>query len=158
MVVNFVDQNVTAATTRRDQARQRYQALYANMTPAQVTQRWWRDAEAHIENWVRDHIANSKEHLGLGHDPAAWPSPHDLPTVWAIYSYQMARVVMNVGLGRAIGDGDAHDAQHLASACYADIFVSEDGAFRDTLAIIPNIPVTVLSFREFASQFGVTPH
>lgn len=158
MVVNFVDQNVAAATTRRGQAIQRYQALYANMTPAQVTRRWWQDAEAHIDDWVRDHIANSKHHLELGNDPAVWPSPRDLPTVWAIYSYQMARIVMNVGLGRTIGDGDAHDAQHFANACYADIFVTEDGGFRDTLAIIPNIPVTVLSFCEFAAQFGVRPH
>jgi hypothetical protein len=158
MVVNFVDQNVAAGNARREQARQRYQALYADMTPAQVSRRWWRDAEAHIEDWVRDHIANSLEHLGLGDDPATWPNPHDLPTVWAIYSYQMARIVMNVGLGRVIGDGDAHDAQHFANACYADVFVTEDVAFRDTLAIIPNIPVTVFSFRDFAAQLAVTPH
>ena len=75
-----------------------------------------------------------------------------MQTAWAIHAYMMARIVMNIAFNRKIRDGDAHDAHHYASACYADVFVTEDGAFRDTLAIIPNSPVTVLSFDEFAAQ------
>jgi len=156
-VTQFVDTSVASSKARRDTVIARLTAEYAHLTPGQVTQRWWKEADAKIENWVGDYIEKSKEHLGLSEDRATWPTPRDLPTAWAIHAYQMARAVMNVGLAKKIGDGDAHDTYHYASACYADVFVTEDGAFKDTLAIIPNNPITVLSFQEFAAQFDIAP-
>ena len=153
----FVDRSVTDSAARRASATQKLEATYANLTPAEVSKRWWTDADTTIEDWVKDDLASSKEHLGLGDDMAEWPKPRDLQTAWAIHAYMMARIVMNIGFNRKIGDGDAHDAHHYASACYADVFVTEDGALRDTVKIIPSSPVTVLSFDEFAAQFGITP-
>ena len=107
---------------------------------------------------MTDYFVRSRERLGLSEDRDTWPQPRAVQTAWAIHAYHMARIVMNVGLLRTIGDGDAHDAHHYASACYADILVTEDGPCRETLQLIPNSPVTVLSFGDFASQFGLTPH
>jgi hypothetical protein len=132
----FVDKSVADSAARRGSATQKLEATYANLTPAEVSKRWWTDADTTIEDWVKDYIASSKEHLGLGDDMSAWPKPSDLQTAWAMHAYMMARIVMNIGFNRKIGDGDAHDAHHYASACYADVFVTEDGAFRDTLKII----------------------
>ena len=71
--------------------------------------------------------AASKEHLQLGADEEQWPKPTDMQTAWAMHAYMMARIVMNIGFNGKVGDGDVHDAHHYASACYADIFVTEDG-------------------------------
>lgn len=152
----FVDNSVADSAARRASATQKLEAAYAKLTPAEVSKRWWKDADATIEDWVKDYIASSKEHLGLGDDAAEWPKPRDMQTAWAMHAYMMARIVMNIGFNRKIGDGDGHDAHHYASACYADVFVTEDGAFRNILDIIPNSPVTVLSFDELAAQFGIT--
>jgi len=152
----FVEKSVADSAARRTSASQKLEATYANLTPAEVSKRWWKDADATIEDWVRDYIASSRKQLGLGDDEAQWPKPSDMQTAWAMHAYMMARIVMNIGFNRKIGDGHAHDAHHYASACYADVFVTEDGAFRDTLNIIPNSPVTVLSFDEFAKQFAMT--
>ena len=56
--------------------------------------------------------------MGLAEGKSSWPKPRDLQTAWAMHAYQMARIVMNVGLERKIGDGDIHDAHHFASAWY----------------------------------------
>jgi hypothetical protein len=132
--------------------------LWPRLTPEeQVSNRSWTQADAQITDWMTDYLVNNRERLGLSEDRDTWPPLRALRTASAIHAYHMARIVMNVGLLRAIGTGDAHDAHHYASACYADIVVTEDGAFRETLRIIPNSPVTRLSFNDFASQFGLAP-
>jgi hypothetical protein len=156
-VLQHVDRSRTSTEARRTRALQTLQARYANRTPAEVTRAWWQEADAQIEDWMNDYIGSSKEHLGLSDDASTWPKPRDLQTAWAIHAYQMARIVMNVGLQERIGDGDAHDAHHFASAWYTDVFVTEDQALRRTINIIPNTPITVLSLNEFATQLGVPP-
>lgn len=153
----FVDKSAADSAARRVSAEKKLAAAYANLAPAEVSKRWWDDAPTIIEDWVKDYMATSREHLQLGVNEEHWPKPADMQTSRAMHAYMMARIVMNIGFNRKIGDGDVHDAHHYASACYADIFVTEDGAFRDTLNIIPNNPVTVLSFDEFAAQFELEP-
>jgi hypothetical protein len=156
-VADSVKKQADDGATRRENASNKLKALYSGKSSAEVSKAWWADAEAHVEDWMNDYIENSKEHLGISGDRSTWPKPRDLQTAWAIHAYHMARIVMNVGLHRKIGEGDVHDAHHFASAWYTDIFVTDDRAFRDTIKIIPNTPVTTLSFDEFALQLGVTP-
>ena len=69
----------------------------------------------------------------------------------------MARIVLTVGLGRKIRDSDLHDAHHYAMASYADVLVTQDGGFAETVRLIPN-SLTVIDFDEFAARLGVSPH
>jgi len=157
-VVTYVNDNVASSQDRRNLVKARLAKEFANLSVAEVTERWWQDASNKIGDWVADYIEKSQAHLKLPEDRTTWPAPGDLQTAWAIHAYQMARAVLNIGLNRKIGDGDAHDTHHYASACYADVFVTEDKAFRETLELIPNSPVTVLTFEQFAAQFGIAPH
>jgi hypothetical protein len=157
-VADSVKKQADEGAVRRENASNKLKALYVGRSTAGVSNAWWANAEAHIEDWMNDYIENSKEHLRLSADRNTWPKPRDLQTAWAMHAYQMARIVMNVGLQRKIGEGDVHDAHHFASAWYTDIFVTDDGAFRDTIKIIPNTPVTALSFDEFAFQLGFAPN
>jgi hypothetical protein len=116
------------------------------------------NADNEIADWVEDYIENSMQVLGLSDVRTTWPGPRDLQTAWAIHAYAMARIVLNVGFGEAVDDGDSHDAHHYASGCYADVLVTSDRDFRKTMQIIPNSPITVLHFNQFAAQFGVQPH
>jgi hypothetical protein len=158
-VKSWVDRHIEDAASMKQKLETRLAAEVSGMKPDEVTRRWWSGGGvAMIADWVRDYISYSKDHLKLGADPASWPEPRQMQTAWAMTSYLMARVYMNVGLGRKIGPGDAHDAHHYASACYADVLVTEDTAFNKTIAEIPDQPLTVLTFGDFASQFGIAPH
>ena len=67
----------------------------------------------------------------------------------------MARIVLAVGDGRRIGDGDSYDGHHYASARYANVLVTDDGGFRDTCALIGTPEPTVVTFEAFiAAEFG----
>ena len=44
-------------------AEKKLALAYANLTPAAVSKRWWDDAQTTIEDWVKDYLAASKEHL-----------------------------------------------------------------------------------------------
>jgi hypothetical protein len=59
---------------------------------------------------------------------------------------------------RKITDGDRRDSHDYAAACYADLFVTEDGILRDTLADAPNNPAAVVAFGDFAALMPVAPH
>jgi hypothetical protein len=154
----YVDKNVADLRTRKATVEARLQAQFTGMTPAQITAEWWKSAPSQIDDWVKDYIANSKAFLELPDDQSSWPTPQSQQTARAIHGYSMARVYMNVGLNRKIGDGDPHDAHHYGAACYAQTFVSHDKALRDTIAEIPNQPLEVLDFNQFAQRMGVQPH
>jgi hypothetical protein len=153
----FVDKNVAGIKKRKSSAAQKIAAVVKGKTAARVTQQWWQDADAQIDDWVMTNAERIKDEFGFGDDKGQWPTPRDQQTTWAIYAYSMARIYLNVGLNRAIIDGDTHDTHHYASACYADVFVTEDGPFRETMSVIPRSPVTALSFKDFAAQFRIIP-
>jgi hypothetical protein len=50
----FVDKSVTDSAARRASATQKLEATYANLTAADVSKRWWADADTTIEDWVKD--------------------------------------------------------------------------------------------------------
>lgn len=131
---------------------------FSGMTPQEVVKQWWPIVSKDFSEWIQDYLENSKDHLGLSDDRSSWPTPGSQQTAWAMHAYMMARIYMNVGLGRKIGDGDVYDAHHYAGACYADTFVTHDGPMRATLAEIPNQPIEVLDFNQFAARLGVAPH
>jgi hypothetical protein len=129
-----------------------------NARPARATRQWWTNAEGHIEEWVSDYLAKFTQRLGLSEDKSTWPPPRSQQTLWALYSSHMARVALTVGESWEVDDGDLHDANHYATACYADAFVVQDKGSRKTIRLIPSSPVEVLSFDEFAAELGVAPH
>lgn len=153
----FVDKNAAGAKARKEAVTKKIEALAVDQNAAEVTREWWKNADANIDDWVATNMERMKAEYGFDDDRTTWPAPRDLQTNWSIYAYQMARIYLNVGLDRKIGDGDLHDAHHYASACYGDVFVTEDGPFQETMKVIPRNPVTALSFRDFAAQFGVMP-
>ena len=153
----FVDKNVAGAKARKEVVTKKIESLATSQNAAKITREWWENADANIDDWVTTNMERMKAEYGFDDDRTTWPAPQDLQTNWAIYAYQMARIYLNVGLDRKIGDGDTHDAHHYASACYGDVFVTEDGPFRETMKAIPRNPVTTLSFKEFAAQFDIVP-
>jgi hypothetical protein len=157
-VKTFVDEGVNGLRARKETLTIRLQAQFAGMTPQEITREWWTMAPNNIDSWVKDYMRSSKEHLALGDDETQWPRARSQQTAWSMHAYSMARVFMNVGLNRRIGDGDVHDSHHFAAACYAQTFVTHDGVFRETLAQVPNLPVEVLDFNQFAQRIGVAPH
>lgn len=155
----WVARQRAATLERKERLEGRLIEAFADRAPEESTRRWWNGGEtAMIRDWVHDYIASNTEHLGLGPDARTWPRPEELQTAWAMTAYLLARVYLNVGLKRRIGDGDAHDAHHYASACYGDVLVTEDAAFRETIAEVPENPITVLAFGDFAAQLAIDPH
>ena len=153
-----------AAHESADQERWRTQLRldlprrFPGMTPEQVTRDWWRNAPSILQDWANDYMAASQAHFGLSADRSTWPNPTSLPTIRAMIASSLARVFMQFAERRQVGDGDRHDSHHYAAASYADVFVSEDGALRDTLAQVPNNLVRVITFSDFAGMMGVARH
>ncbi|HLG56845.1 MAG TPA: hypothetical protein VI485_16020 [Vicinamibacterales bacterium] len=139
---------------RRDDIRNRL-AEMADIRPLERTRQWWRNAEAQVDDWVSDHMANNRERLGLSADRAHWPAPSTLQTIWHFYAYRMARIHLNVGENRRVRGSDCYDAHHYAAAASMDIMVSDDGDLRATAAVIPNPPFRLLTFEEFVNELGV---
>jgi hypothetical protein len=128
------------------------------MTSEQATKDLWKDPEATLKDWADSYLAKSKKHFGLPDDTALWPDPVKLPTIRAIIVSHLARIYMQLVEHRKILESDEHDSHHYAAASYSDVFVSEDRAFRDTLAQGPRNPVKVITFNDFAVMMGVRPH
>src|SRR5207248_1399857 len=53
-----------------------------------TTRRWWKDAEAQVDDWVTDFMRNCQQRLGLPADPAAWPKPKALQSIWRFHAYK----------------------------------------------------------------------
>jgi hypothetical protein len=49
----FVDKSATDSAARRASATQKLEATYANLTAAEVSKRWWTEADTTIEDWGR---------------------------------------------------------------------------------------------------------
>lgn len=111
-----------------------------------MTQRWWANADAEIDDWTTDYLSREGSRLRFAADDL--PSPRSIPTARRLHAYMMARIFLNVGLNRRIGDGDIHDAHHYAAGAYTDVIITDDGGFRETCAIIPN-GIRTISFEDF---------
>ena len=46
-----------------------------------------------------------------------------------------------------------YDPYHYAAACYTDLLVTDDGAFRSTCELIPNPWLRIVSFEEFVAKY-----
>jgi hypothetical protein len=132
---------------RRDDVRARLPEVTAER-PIDETRRWWRNAEAQIDDWVSDHMTSNRERLGLPEDRRNWPAPSALQSIWRYYTYRMARIYLNVGENRRVPGTDSYDAHHYAAASSMDIMVSDDGDLRATCAAIPDQPFRLLTFEE----------
>ena len=65
-------------------------------------------------------------HVRAARDPAAWPKPRELPTLWYARAYTVARL-KEIGEGRAPDErGDLYDGIYFQDSAYADILVTED--------------------------------
>ena len=152
VVYKKVKQSKLDSEARRQQIVTKLTAQFKNQSVAEATRTWWDIAEAQIQNWVADYLRNSREFLGLPDDSAAWPSERDLRTAWQMHAFMMARIVLTVGLRRRIAEGDDYDAHHFASACYGQLLVTDDGAFRETCDLVPNRVLTLERFDEFVKN------
>lgn len=156
-----------AATNRTRAASQKQRRVQVELvtpvrfqgkTAERATREWWTDPEATVKDWADDYLAKSKTHFDLPDDTSLWPDPVALPTIRAIVVSNLARIYMQLAEHRRISEGDEHDSHHYAAASYANTFVSEDAAFRAILAQIPQNPVKVSTFNDFATLMGVRPH
>jgi hypothetical protein len=73
-----------------------------------------RKRSPNVDDWVMDFMKNSKQRLGLPADPAAWPKPQALQSIWDSHAYKMARIHLNVGEGRKVLGSDMYDAHARA--------------------------------------------
>lgn len=140
----------------REKTKADIAAKFKGKSAYKITQEWWSNAAPTIADWMTDHLRPSQQHLGLPDDTSLWPKPEVLQSAWAIHSYWMARIVMTVGMDKKVKDSDGHDAHHYAMASYTDVLVTQDGDFRDTIALIPNA-VSVIDFNTLAAELGVSP-
>ena len=85
---------------RRDDATKKLEAASGEKS-IKTTRRWWKDAEAQVDDWVTDFMRNCQQRLGLSANPAAWPKPQALQSIWHFHAYKMARIFLNVGEGRS---------------------------------------------------------
>jgi hypothetical protein len=142
-----------ALTERRERVSARLQAEYAGRSATEVTTQWWARADAQIDDWTNDYLRAEAERLGFD---GSIPPPSSIPTARNLHAYSMARIFLNVGLNRRIGDGDVYDAYHYASGAYTDIIITDDSGFRETCASIPNA-VRTATFEAFLSDhLGIT--
>jgi hypothetical protein len=79
---------------RRDDAKKRLEAASGERS-IKASRRWWKDAEANVDDWVTDFMKNKQQRLGLTADPAAWPKPQALQSIWRFHAYKMARIHPN---------------------------------------------------------------
>jgi hypothetical protein len=144
----------TDSTESREQYRARLAADYDSRTPAEVIALWWANANAQIDDWTSDYLRVEADRLRFENDGILTPS--SIPTARNLHAYLMARVFLNVGLNRRIGDGDIYDAHHYASGAYTDVVVTADAGLRETCGVIPNA-VRTIDFEAFLQEhLGIT--
>jgi hypothetical protein len=118
-----------------------------------ILNQWWSKGQTLIDQWTVQIVNDERRRL--------FPNGGMPPTNAAITqslrrfcAYHMARLVLTIGLGRAIKTGDANDARHYAYGGYVDLIVSDDGSFRDTCDLVKWEMTTIKSFDEFVSFLG----
>lgn len=135
---------------RRADVRRQVAASPQIRRPIAVESRdWWATAEQRIGEWVRESWKTDARDYGLSEDPASWPQPWTIPTVWGMFAFKMARMHLNIGENRRVDGSDFHDAHHYVAASYAEVLVTDDARFRQTCELIPTTPFRVVGLDEF---------
>lgn len=110
------------------------------------------DLPEQVRSWARDYLRQSRRRLRLPTNEADWPDPSELPTVWAYYSFALARLALVVGDRRRIDGNDRHDAEHYAAAAYADDLVTSDARFLEYARLCPPPHPRVVSFDDWVRE------
>jgi hypothetical protein len=102
----------------------------------EVARAWGKqELRTQIDGWTRDTL---KQMIADGKLPpeAGDLSASALPTLRAMTSYYMARIVQNVGNRARIRPSDLFDHYHYSSTVYADLIVTDDGDFTRTEKVL----------------------
>jgi hypothetical protein len=102
-----------------------------------------------IDDWAADVVAAGEER-GLPVLPPDEVSLSTVPSAWLMCGVTIARAVRVVRENRKVKDSDNHDRHHAAACAYFDVLVTDDSEFRETLALVPDLPCEVMSVDEFA--------
>jgi hypothetical protein len=117
-----------------------------------VMTRWWEEVDR--AEWVAGVMQGGVERGLLLPDLAANPSIDSAPTAWHFMSFKLARMKLNLGDNRRISKSDASDAQHYASAVYADVLVTDDSAFLETAGLLDDCPFRLESFADLVERLA----
>lgn len=106
-------------------------------------------------------IAESVEHVvavgpehGLPSIDTEEISYERLPSIWLLCGVTAARATRMAGENRKVKASDNHDRLHASAGAYFDVLVTNDVEFRQTLALIPELPFEVCSSAEFESRLS----
>jgi hypothetical protein len=110
---------------------------------------WW--ATTDVAGWIRDAVRDDVI--------ASAPDPDDLsavtaPSAWHYTRFKLARILLNLGENRAIKPSDYVDAEHYAIASYIDVLVTDDGPFKETIALLSDCPFSVLTFEDLERRLS----
>lgn len=108
-----------------------------------------------LERWIDEYASRAlPEVLRARNVPPGSGITHPMiPTARHVAAFNVGRRVRNA-LGRRVNPSDAHDHNHYASARYADLLVTDDKEFRETVALIePSFPTSTFD-RFFQSACG----
>ena len=97
-------------------------------------------------------MKEKREEWGLSEDQDDWCKPQDLPTLWNLVSYHVARIYWLHGEGRAVDRSDSNDSGYYADAAYADVLVTNDKRFSAKSALIRRDELTIASFQDWANS------
>ena len=78
-----------------------------------------------------------------------------VPSAWLFTAFKLARLVRNLGDGRAIKAGDYLDADHVGCGVYFEILVTDDNELRETCALLKDPPFRVEGFQELVTRLMV---
>jgi hypothetical protein len=104
---------------------------------------WWKQKDNLIDDWVMQNLESAWTRE-LPAKRSQWPAPQSLPALRGYFAYKLARIVLNVGEGRRIEEGDYFDAEHFACSAYSNLLLTEDRRFIETCRSIGR-PVPALA-------------
>lgn len=150
---SLVDDHLRITSQYAAQERRNRAAFDAQVArPNSVRSELLGDVAAQVRSWAGDYLRKSRQLLRLPRNEADWPDPSDLPTIWAYYSFVLARMALVVGDGRRIDGNDRHDAEHYAAAAYADDLVTSDRRFIEYASYCPPPKPRVLPFDDWVRE------
>lgn len=150
---SLVDDHLRITSQYAAQERRNRAAFDAQVArPNSVRSELLGDVAAQVRSWAKDELVKSRRRWGLPDNEADWPDPSDLPTIWAYYSFVLARMALVVGDGRRIDGNDRHDAEHYAAAAYADDLVTSDRRFIEYASYCPPPKPRVLPFDDWVRE------
>lgn len=117
-----------------------------------MTAEWFSRAEAIIDDWARDFMAEKRREWRLPVDKRMHLSPKKLPALWNLTSYHVARIYWIHGLGRRLDSSDMRDSAHFGHAAYADTFVTGDEGLISKSNLAGVGTLRIVRFREWVAE------